>query len=107
MLNQKTVSEWPVVNGIFSQSPETVFPNLFVCWHSKRAKQILRYHSHMNLFILIASIITDDSKKGDNLFFGDHHFFGQYNTIFDVIDLYFMATFTQFWLRTCKSIQYF
>ena len=47
-----------------------------VCGHSKNAKQISRHNSHMNLFILIASSITGDSDKSDDLFFGDHHLFG-------------------------------
>ena len=46
-----------------------VFPNFFVCWHCKKAKQISRHTSHMNLFILIAKSITDDSEKGNDLFF--------------------------------------
>ena len=45
------------------------FPNFFVCWHIKKAKHISRHYSCMNLFILIASSITGDSEKGDDLFF--------------------------------------
>ena len=60
----------------------------------------------MNLFILVASSVTGDSGKGDTLFlFGDYHFLGQNNTISDGIDHYFMATFTQFWLKTSINIK--
>ena len=61
----------------------------------------------MNLFILIASSITGDNEKGDNLFFRRSPLFGQHNTISDVIDHYFMAAFTQFWLKTCINMKYF
>ena len=82
------------------------FPNSFVCCHSKKAKQFSRHNSHMNLFMLIASRVTGDSKKGND-FFGGHHFYGQHNTISDVIDRYFMAAFTQFWLKTYMNVKYF
>ena len=61
----------------------------------------------MNLFILIASNIASDRKKGDDLFcIGEHHFFGQHSTISDIINHYFMAAFTQFWLKTCINFKY-
>ena len=81
-------------------SSVSCFPNFLVYWQSKRAKQILRHTSHMNLFILIASSIRGDSEKGGDLFFYEDHFSGQHNTISDVIDHYFIAAFTQFWLKT-------
>ena len=82
------------------------FLNFFVCWHSKRAKQILRQNSHMNLFILIDSSITNDSEKDNDFSFsGDHHFFEQHNTISYVIDHYFMTAFTQFSLKTGINVK--
>ena len=63
----------------------------------------------MNLFMLIASSITGESENVMSffvVFFGDYHFFGHHNTISDVIDHYFMAVFTQFWLKTCINIKY-
>ena len=37
------------------------FPTIFVCWHSKKAKQIFQHNSHINQFIWIASSIASDS----------------------------------------------
>ena len=79
---------------------------LFICWQNKKPNQISRLNSHMNLFILIESSITGDSEKGDDPFFGDHHFFRQQNTISDIIDHYFMAAFIQFWQKTYINIKY-
>ena len=77
------------------------------CRHSKRAKLILWHKSQMNLFTLIASSITGDIEKGDDLFlsFGDRNFIGQHNTISDVFDHYLMAAFTQFRLKTGINIK--
>ena len=65
----------------------------------------------MNLFMLFGSSITGDSEKGDDLclffiFFGDHYFFEQHNTISNAIDHYFTAVFTQFRLKICINIKY-
>ena len=53
------------------------------------------------------SRIAGDIEKGDDLFFGDHHFFRQHNTISNVMGHYFMAAFTQYLKKnpryTCKS----
>ena len=46
-----------------------MFPKLFVCWHSKKVKQISQHNSQMNQFMLIASSIARDSEKGDDLSF--------------------------------------
>ena len=81
------------------------FPNFFVCWHRIKAKQISLHTSHINLFKFIASSIACDSKKGDDLLFWRSTLFRVTgNTISHVIDLYFMAAFAQFWLKTCKNI---
>ena len=72
------------------------FLKFFVCWHSKKAKQIWRPTNLTNLSVLAASSITGNSEKGGDFFFEDDHFFGQRSTIFDVIDHYFMAAFTNF-----------
>ena len=51
------------------------FPNFFVFWHSKKAKQIFRRNCHMNPLILIVNCITCDSEKGDCLFLWSSLFF--------------------------------
>ena len=59
----------------------------------------------MNLFILIASSMTGDGEKDDDLIFGDQHSFRQHNMISNVINHYFMTAFTQFRLKTCINIK--
>ena len=42
------------------------FLNFFVCWHSKKAKEISWHNSHRNLFMLIAGSITNNSEEDDD-----------------------------------------